>query len=1174
MGFVRSLMRHYSPIVVRVLLCASLWLLVAPVVTAWLYLGWMRKPSYFLTRWNHWELLSMDWMSGAVVAALIIIAFLSLMSFADFMRAQVVWNDEGDENNNNINNNNQGAMGPGRANNNNRNGHGGAGVAGRQEGRRRRRLVEEPPVEPTEDEIDNTVWVQAQERAEKAQGQAHAYNDWLAEHQSNEDETDDVDDDNNDDDDDASWDPEDDDDDDSFNGLVFDDDDASDGEDEDQPLLEVARRRRQGDGANNRNNNNQQPEQPPQPPQRQEVQRNDVNLDDDDVMDINIALDELLGVHGPVGTVFRNLLWLLAFNAVFLGFFAFSPRVVGSTVSTMLFNHSNVFSPEASGPVHMDNNATFALNNLTVGVTSPVILLNLTRGSVASVFDVLRAVEAESERLKTTFKLSDLFTIAVGYLTCAAIVIVAWALLVISRKIKIWSFFRGRTGIRALRLEGAGGRVDGRDALGEINRIINNGNHDVDEQEVAVALAARVAVDVMASIVKVGLLLALKMFCLPIAVGIFLDASSLSLFGGSLESRVAYAGRDLFSFILLHWVAGITFMLLVTVSVLQLREVAHPKLLGQVIRPQEPQPDLLGNLLNETVPTHAKRMALSIIIYAALLTMHVHIPIQLISSSRLLDYAPYLRLKFCYVMMTQLQIPLELLFFHLCMLGILEKNKNSIGELQHHWFKFVGRLLGLTGVLLPRVVREFRLIGSRSIFDGSRVDPFWILLAKANERDREQIMKSNLREFELEDDEPQSSSGTTKANGERVLTYGTDFVRIPTHSQPGRVLRSRATLLPTKIGRYRLYRTEAFASNVPVFQLWEEVPGEVIPRPPEGWDDLGAGGADVQGRWAFSNEKKSNLERGVACPETLYSEKDSFLRRLAVSFKMLVIALMSWIITTLFLVCLFAGPLATGRLMCYVLRVPDNWIHDPFVFAVGYYIFFPALLSFLKSMVCSNDSSFEKIFTWIRQFRTPPPRKRMTLLITVFLMGSLSPLLVGSIVDVAFIKSNDWFQGNEEWIDTKSFVLNWLVGIPVLSFFLRFASNERNMGFMEDQFYGRDGHAATFIQAIRAICRFEWDKVDARLLLNDVSIPIAFDLTLELGGPMLVLLLSFLKFPFYPVARRRLVTRTCLFLCTMLLSQTQKVWRSRLRRWFEAAHRVARDDRYLIGEVLLNYGEQ
>jgi E3 ubiquitin-protein ligase MARCH6 len=36
----------------------------------------------------------------------------------------------------------------------------------------------------------------------------------------------------------------------------------------------------------------------------------------------------------------------------------------------------------------------------------------------------------------------------------------------------------------------------------------------------------------------------------------------------------------------LAWVAGITFMLSVTISVLQLREVLHPSIFGKLIKPQ------------------------------------------------------------------------------------------------------------------------------------------------------------------------------------------------------------------------------------------------------------------------------------------------------------------------------------------------------------------------------------------------------------------------------------------------------------------------------------------------------------------------------------------------------------------------------------------------------------
>ena len=63
---------------------------------------------------------------------------------------------------------------------------------------------------------------------------------------------------------------------------------------------------------------------------------------------------------------------------------------------------------------------------------------------------------------------------------------------------------------------------------------------------------------------------------------------------------------------------GITFMLFVTVSVLQLREVVHPDLLSLIIRPQEPHPDLLGSLLQESGRTHARRMAMSLVSFPCL----------------------------------------------------------------------------------------------------------------------------------------------------------------------------------------------------------------------------------------------------------------------------------------------------------------------------------------------------------------------------------------------------------------------------------------------------------------------------------------------------------------------------------------------------------------------------
>lgn len=50
---------------------------------------------------------------------------------------------------------------------------------------------------------------------------------------------------------------------------------------------------------------------------------------------------------------------------------------------------------------------------------------------------------------------------------------------------------------------------------------------------------------------------------------------------------------------------------------------------------------------------------------------------------------------------------------------------------------------------------------------------------------------------------------------------------------------------------------------------------------------------------------------------------------------------------------------------------------------------------------------------------------------------------------------------------------------------------------------------------------------------------------------------------------RAVVFRT--FAVVTLLAQFAAANRAALRRWFQAAHRAARDGRYLEGEILLNY---
>ena len=85
LGLSSRAVAKWLPFTVRFLIAASLWLVVAPLITAYLYHGWMHRPSSIMSRWKR-DLLSADVVSGAVIGAVIIISFLSLMSFADFLR--------------------------------------------------------------------------------------------------------------------------------------------------------------------------------------------------------------------------------------------------------------------------------------------------------------------------------------------------------------------------------------------------------------------------------------------------------------------------------------------------------------------------------------------------------------------------------------------------------------------------------------------------------------------------------------------------------------------------------------------------------------------------------------------------------------------------------------------------------------------------------------------------------------------------------------------------------------------------------------------------------------------------------------------------------------------------------------------------------------------------------
>lgn len=880
-------------------------------------------------------------------------------------------------------------------------------------------------------------------------------------------------------------------------------------------------------------------------------------------MEINIALDELLGLRGPIGTLIRNLLWLLAFNATYLGIFAFVPRTVGSAVYSGLLNTTLSDKFLKSIPfVHSEDEESITVVN------------------------IISSVIEESLERDTTFRLTDVTTVTLGYLSIATTLVLAKFVWTFSQYLKKRFGAEDEAEHPAIRNENEQGKL------------------------------LEIALDATVTVVKVGVLLFLKMFILPLMLGLWLDGSTMSLFGHEVSSRIKFAGGDLFSFILLHWVAGITFMLLVTVFLLQLREIGHPDLLARVIRPQEPQPDLLGNLMNETVWTHIKRMLLSLGIYAPLLIMHISIPVLVFLATGLGARNTFFHLKFYHIVSPQIQIPIELIIFHLCMLALLERYKNSIGGLQHSWMVFMCRQLGLVDYMLPRSVAEFELVGTKQIFvkvgvGADEVDPFWYELATTEEY-FDDIVESNI--VKVDSSVRITRFGVEKANGERVLSSEMDNIILP-----------EGNLLPAKRGCFRLnLDVDPDGNDSPQIQFWKEVPGDIISRPPEGWDDLGAGGAFVQGRWAWGKEKKSVIERGVA-QKTPFKRSKNHRWPLSLMIKVGILSLSSWMAITLTIVGLVSIPLLVGRSIYYLLRVPDEYIHDPLAFCIGASIFFPLASLFIKNNRFAGDDSVKSLKEWISRFSLPPRQKLMVFMESFVLWTLVAPLTLGSLYETVLVKSSKWFGKEEAFVDLSSLLFSWLVGVFILNIWALFAYNsvftkafwsnignglveppnenaaanvvgdhndaDEAGGDNNDRFglawQGKDGRVAVFFGIWKSIItKWEWETVDRVGLLEDFARPVSKHVASTLVGSFLIWQLSLslaplmltvgkggFDLPMFGFVEHSVFKMVLFRICTILHVSVQlsSAFRGGLESWFQVAHEAARDEKYLIGETLMDY---
>jgi len=1194
--------KKWVPFILRIVLAAALWLCVLPLATAYLYFGWLHRPSSLVTRLK-FEHIAGDTVSGALVATVIVVSFLSLMSFADFLR--IHWQQVNQRRANDVHEvnevedeiaeddiqfvgENDGELAGENAQqpiDNDDDLMGGEDELMDDEedvpevpaqGLHRLLRPQRPNDEdegdiPEEHEVDADglhfrLEVERERNGMLEEGEENAQELGDRAHDVEQDE------------------------------IHFLREPADiDQEEEDEEIEHIFDRPIPNDALLNEPFRNVDARAEP---------RLDLAADQDDAMEmeIHMALDELLGIRGPLPALFRNLMWLLAFNTTYLGLFAFIPHTVGISVNAALTN---------SSVIAFLSRYLFRSGSLLESSLTAIVALN-----------------TESRRLNTLLQLPDLATIVLGYLSMACMVFL-WqgATSVVLRIIKCVAQRRNQT---------ATSSSPDRNSDFHLNRA------GVDELRRAEGIVRgriphrlSVVLECAAAIVKVGILLFLKMLLLPLLLGVWLDTATLSLFDSTLANRILFAGTDLFSSLLLHWVAGITFMLLVTVSVLQLREVVHPELLAKAIRPQEPQPDLLGNLLQESGLTHAKRMLVSLGIYALLLSIHIWLPSYILVSTGVGSILPLFQPHINYLFLPKLQIPIELLIFHLSVLAFLEKYKNQIGNLQHQFLLFICEKMDITDHIVPRTVDKFIFVGSRPVYkesvsrstssnllsntdedadlsdeiddkktskeevskSGKVVDSFWKDLSHKSYPAEDYIINNiNLVNSSLP---PTFEAGVTKRGGQRSLGSSPAVISINISSV-------ESIKLTSNTGGHRLRRTRK--DNEDVIECWREVPGSTINRPPDGWDDLGVGGAEIQGRWAWGNEKRSEIEAGVAYRKQFKESKEFSL----LMFKLLFLLFASWI-AVFVIVCIGLNtPLIVGRMFLHLLQIPDHYKHDPNGTVIGLAALY--LLSRLALKGSSDQMSIykTKVRSWITSYTPPTSKSKMsTLLFTMVLWFIVSPTFLGIMYDMCFVMAHNRWTGEVALFSLKSCFKGWLSGLlilhvwAVMSYFGAFSrnfwqslimnmnennneqeENEANGNINEIQnWQGKDGIIYNFTNTLVSVFSgWEWDKVDSSVLLKSCMLPLVKELGLLFCCSLFTFSVQSYIFPYVSstsflsnilpslsdVGNYR---RIAFLLCTLFVITTRLCFscHTMLHHWFKAAHKAARDDRYLIGEELLDF---
>ena len=365
----------------------------------------------------------------------------------------------------------------------------------------------------------------------------------------------------------------------------------------------------------------------------------------------------------------------------------------------------------------------------------------------------------------------------------------------------------------------------------------------------------------------------------------------------------------------------------------------------------------------------------------------------------------------------------------------------------------------------------------------------------------------------------------------------------------------------------------------------------------------------------------SEVEASVAARTPFFNENtNKFVSGAKFAAKMMTLLLISWAAITLLLITGLNVPLFIGHFTFHLLRVPERCFHDPLAFAIGVAFSIPVIGCVSKLANSAGPLS------WVKSFRLNESRTKTIILLSFLLQWfAMCPCFLGFLYTCFFTGFSSMWES-----DAVGWIVNWGTGTLLLNswafmcyheiFTKRFWADiaigdpdaEGNQGAGEGRrrrgndaarnnarqdgtsqaaahnngalsWQGKEGAIGRCFTAFATFfVGWEWDKLDEEAMLRDCTAPICRQLFLACFAPTFVTLIA--SFFYYSAivktARTILIgsevhaSINILFRILAISTTTIQILTSNkagLKKWFKAAHKIARDDRYLIGEILLNY---